>query len=194
MYTPQLYDKRDSFNFIIVNFPHLSSNIPSKASLLPTLPFPSLSLSFSPSLPLSLYMYNVSLPSLFHAHSLSFPTPFFTLSLSLSPSLPLFHHSFITLSLLLVLISPSLSPIIHLSPLPPSLPPSLSHHPSLSPYSSGRPWPVTLGLGYGLGYAMANCQHDLSRLPSPYLQPVKTTSTPQVRDHTLTHLTFHPTC
>ena len=29
-YTTTLYDKRDSFNFNIVNFPHLCSNIPSK--------------------------------------------------------------------------------------------------------------------------------------------------------------------
>ena len=28
-YTTAVYDKRDSFNFSIVNFPHLSSNIPS---------------------------------------------------------------------------------------------------------------------------------------------------------------------
>ena len=34
---------------------------------------------------------------------------------------------------------------------------------------------MTLGLGYGLGYAMANCQHDFTGLPSPHLRPVLTT-------------------
>ena len=29
-YVTAVYDKRDSFNFSIVNFPYLSSNIPSK--------------------------------------------------------------------------------------------------------------------------------------------------------------------
>ena len=29
-YSTTIYDKRDSFNFNIVNFPHMSSNIPSK--------------------------------------------------------------------------------------------------------------------------------------------------------------------
>ena len=46
------------------------------------------------------------------------------------------------------------------------------------PLYIGRPWPVTLGLGYGLGYAMANCQHDFTRLPSPYLKPAEATPTP----------------
>ena len=51
---------------------------------------------------------------------------------------------------------------------------TLTHPPTLT----GRPWPVTLGLGYGLGYSMANCQHDFSRLPSPYLRPSPAQTTP----------------
>jgi inner membrane organizing system protein 1 len=33
-----------------------------------------------------------------------------------------------------------------------------------------RPWPVTLGGGFGLGYALSNCQHDFKRMDSLYLK------------------------
>ena len=32
---------------------------------------------------------------------------------------------------------------------------------------------MTLGGGFGLGYAMSNCQHDFRRVESVYLRPVK---------------------
>ena len=35
----------------------------------------------------------------------------------------------------------------------------------------GRPWPVALGTGFGLGFAMSNCQHDFRRVESVYLRP-----------------------
>lgn len=36
-----------------------------------------------------------------------------------------------------------------------------------------RPWPVTLGAGFGMGYALSNCQHDFRRVASVHLAPVR---------------------
>ena len=41
------------------------------------------------------------------------------------------------------------------------------------PLHLGRPWPLVLGTGFGLGFAISNCQHDFKRVSSLYLKPIK---------------------
>ena len=40
-------------------------------------------------------------------------------------------------------------------------------------YCVGRAWPIFVGSGFGLGYAMSNCQHDFKRVNSLHLQPIR---------------------
>ncbi len=35
----------------------------------------------------------------------------------------------------------------------------------------GKAWPVAMGGGFGIGFAMSNCQHEFKRLESLYLIP-----------------------
>ena len=33
-------------------------------------------------------------------------------------------------------------------------------------FNLGRPWPISLGSGFGLGFAISNCQHEFKRVDS----------------------------
>ncbi|XP_011406742.1 PREDICTED: MICOS complex subunit Mic10-like [Amphimedon queenslandica] len=38
-----------------------------------------------------------------------------------------------------------------------------------------RTWPIVLGTGFGLGFAISNCQHDFKRVESLHMKPIKLT-------------------
>ena len=38
-------------------------------------------------------------------------------------------------------------------------------------YFTGKAWPVAMGGGFGIGFALSNCQHEFKRVESLYLKP-----------------------
>lgn len=63
---------------------------------------------------------------------------------------------------------------------------------SLFFFSLGRPWPVALGTGFGLGYAFSNCQHDFRRVDSVYLKPKVTPPPQELYSHSMLLAKIYP--